>query len=43
MDYMKREICQNCKWLEKPEGVGWCKLLAKYTARKSTCDGFERR
>ena len=38
-----REICQYCKDMSRPDGIGYCRKKAEFMARKSTCDDFNRR
>ena len=39
----KDKICQNCKFMGKNDGAGWCKEKENFTARKATCKQFRRK
>ncbi len=43
MRFNKEEICQNCKFRFLNGGAGWCKDKKDWTARKATCNNFERK
>lgn len=34
---MEKRYCQYCRWYKHPR----CNLLNKFTARKSTCKGWQ--
>ena len=38
-----KKICQFCKSMGKNQGAGWCNKDKKYTARKATCEKFEKK
>ncbi len=40
---MGRKICQYCKSMSRPDGIGYCGKKGDFMARKSTCDDFRRK